>query len=94
MLSEISHTNKGKYHDLIYIMNLKKAELIKGMSRVIVARGWGVWEMGGIGPRPQTLTYEMNKFWGYNIVKNIVLCTWNLTRKKILNVFTTHTKKW
>ena len=73
MLSKISHTKKGKYYDLTYIMNLKKAELMKEWVEWLWLEAEGCAKWGDIGPRLQTSTYEMNKFWGYNIVNNTML---------------------
>lgn len=42
----------------------KKVEIIKLKSRLVVAKGLGVEEMGGIGQRVQIFHCKMNRFWG------------------------------
>ena len=58
-LSEISQTEKDKYHMVSLICGIfkKKVELIETESRKVVSRGWG----GGEN-REQTFSYKMNNF--------------------------------
>ena len=47
--------------------NLKKKPNSQKLSKLVVARGKGVREMGEGGQRVQTSSYKMNKFRGCNI---------------------------
>ena len=50
-----------------FLKNIFVTELIETESRSVVARGWGVGEMGDSGQTVQISSYKMNKFWGCNV---------------------------
>lgn len=52
---------KTNNNDLTYMWNLIKAELVETENSMVVARGWGVGEMGQ-GLSKGTTRYKMNKF--------------------------------
>ena len=67
MLSEISQTEKDKFHMVSLkcgILKKKKVKLIETKNRKVVSRGW----QGG-GNKEQTFSHKMNKFCEHNILE-------------------------
>ena len=46
---------------------LKKVRLKDPESRMMIAGGWRLGEMGTCGQRAETSSYKMNQIWGSNV---------------------------
>ena len=67
MLSGISQTEWQLLYDITYMWNLKKAEFIETESRIVVARVWGMGEIGRCWLKVHISSYKMIKLWGPNL---------------------------
>lgn len=67
----------------------------------MIARGWGVRDLGGIGKKVQIFSNKMNKAWGstvkhenYTVVDYTTVYNWNFLREDNLNVLSDVLAGW